>query len=512
MSNLLSRELDVLGNGLVDGAISAGSESWNALQDEAYAFTQAPVKTTVEYLQNHAGDFAAGAGIAMMVPKGTATKVLTLWSLRGVGACTFDAAMSAADPNCDVEQTRLRFSTGISHEATAFAASLPMGIAGGMAGRATANAFLGKGNVVPDLFTGKVTMVDVKRNVATLGDSVAPSRPKVLLTDLDDTLFPLQEYLISTLQKNGEMLGKRMGMTDIEALRMLGPERLHPWILEESALARKFDGTPAQFTEQVVKPFWKNDAEALAGVKAFPHVAETLQAARERGLKVVVQTNAPLPWAIKRLHQVGLDGYVDHLYCIETPKPALSRVLSPEALDHGQLLLDSAVGTPHKIGQITTLPAEFRKPSLGGYETVMKDLGLKPRDVIAVGDNLHGDGAAPRNLGIPFVWAEYGHRIRPELSGFMDKVRERPDHVTVTPPTVKVDSLASRPIAAIESYADLLPLLNRKPSLRLLFEQVRPDINVRSVLLPTTGYNVIPKFLFGAKESYDNHGSSRRIR
>jgi FMN phosphatase YigB (HAD superfamily) len=493
LSNAVSRELYVLGNGIAEGVEQTATQTWDNIRDEAYRFVDAPLATTGDYLKRHAGDFVTGAAIAMIAPKGAAAKLLALWSVRGAGVATIEAVVNAGNPSADLDKVAHLYGQNLAHEGTNFLSSMPMAVCGAMSGRSAANAFLGRGNVVPDLITGKVTMADLRRNSSDLMDSIAPKRTKVLLTDLDDTLFPLQEYLIPMLKKNAGMLGQKLGIGDLEALRALGPERLHPWILEESPLAKQWKGTPAEFTRDVVEPFWRNDAEALAKCKPYETVLETLKAAKEQGVKVVVQTNAPLPWAIRRLTQIGLDGYVDRLYAIETPKPTPSKLVSPQALQHGQMLLDNALDLPHQIKDIRTLPPDMRKPDLGALQRVIAELGVKPREILAIGDNLKGDGTAPRHFGMPYVWAEYGNRIDPQLIRFLAQSKE-PAAGTAAPAAHPEGGIKPQPLGVARQFSDVLDYFDRRPSTRRLFEQISPDVRFRTVVLPMTAYNLIPTF------------------
>src|SRR5207253_11419534 len=106
----------------------------------------------------------------------------------------------AAQSNADVGSIRSNYATALGHQGAAFASSLPMTLAGGMLGRVGANAVLGRGYSLTDVATGKVTLADIRRNTNGLMDAIHPSQPKALITDLDNTLFPLPNYLAPSLR------------------------------------------------------------------------------------------------------------------------------------------------------------------------------------------------------------------------------------------------------------------------------------------------------------------------
>lgn len=471
MTNIFEREASVLGPGIVQGAEKAAQETWANIKTGAREFEAHPLSATGSYLKDHALDFGSGAAISLLAPKGIASKLILAWSLRGVGMSTAEAMSKAASPSADLDAIRGDFAERLGREGAAVASSLPMMMAGASFGRMGTNALLGEGRSLFDVARGRVTTADIGRNANSLMESAFGSKTKVLITDLDDTVFPLKDYLVPSLQKNVAMLSQRMSMPESEVIKALGPQRIHPWILEQSDLARRFKGTPEQFTEQIVKPFWQHDAQAMRELRPFDGVVQTLKEARERGIKVVALTNAPKPWAINRLKAAGLDGYIDHLYAMETPEPKLGDVLSPHALEHGRTLLRSAEDTPHRIGQIHALPQGFQKPDVHGIRTILDDLGVPARRALAIGDNWNGDGAAPQHYGVPFIWAKYGRDFNPEYKAFLRRFKPRTDDTLPVEPAV-LQKAHPDTIHIADSYTDLLRFLNRPAVPRLAWHQL----------------------------------------
>ena len=472
MSNIFEREAKVLIPGTALGLENAAVETWSNIKSGAHEFAQNPVRATGTYVGHHWQDVAAGVAIAALAPTKAASKWLLAWSLKGVGLAAIDASAQAAQSDADINSIRSNFAEKLGHEGASFASSLPMTIAGGAMARGATNAFLGEGNTLYDVGRGRVSSADVRRNTNNLLEAALPTKTRVLITDLDDTTFSLKDYLVPSLQKNVNMISERMGIPESTVIRALGPQRIHPWILEQSDLAKMWKGTPQEFTDQIVKPFWENDAQAMRGLVPYEGVVSTLQQARTEGVKVVALTNAPKPWAIQRLKAAGLDGYIDHLYAMESPEPPSGELLSPSFLENGRQLVQNAEVLPNGIGQIHTLPQGFQKPDVHGIQTVLSDLGIKPRQALAIGDNWNGDGAAPEYFGVPFIWAKYGREIaNPEYKSFLKRFKPRADDTMPVEPAQVRDEHPNA-VHQADSYGELLRFLNRPPDTRALVKKI----------------------------------------
>lgn len=493
MSNWLERETSVLIPGIGLGAEKAAVETWQGLQKAGSDFVHNPLQATGHYLGDHWKDLAAGALISFVAPRGLVNKLLIGWSLRGVAQATGEAMVDAADPDADVGAIRARYAAQLGHQGAAFASSLPMTMAGGALGRMAGNTVFGAGNSLTDLAAGRVSLADVRGNVRNFYDTLHPSKPDVLVTDLDDTVFSLKSYLVPSLKRNISMISERMNLPEDEVIRDLGPHRMHPWILEESPLARKFKGTPAEFTEQIVKPFWRNDAEAMEHLRAYPTVPETLAQARERGVKVVALTNAPAPWALRRLRATGLDKYIDDVYAMDAYEPEASHLVAPQAAEHGRMLVDQALNAPSAISadHVHLLPPGYQKPDVRGLQTVLNDTGVSPRKALAIGDNWDQDGSAPEALGVPYIWAKYGRQVPADWITFLRRFGPRTDETAVEAHAPDIAAEHPRTVMVADSYSDLMNYLNRRPNFSRAWQIAAADMSSRAILTPTLGYNLL---------------------
>ncbi|MDO9035956.1 MAG: HAD family hydrolase [Methanoregula sp.] len=114
------------------------------------------------------------------------------------------------------------------------------------------------------------------------------------------------------------------------------------------------------------------DEEKIGAIKPYPHVAETLSALRDSGLKLGVVTDAHNGNALKRLRKAGLEEYFD------------------------------AIVTKDMHGKA--------KPSPEPFLLGMKMLGVTAMETMLVGDSIRRDIVPAKALGMLAVHAVYGDR------------------------------------------------------------------------------------------------------
>jgi len=112
--------------------------------------------------------------------------------------------------------------------------------------------------------------------------------------------------------------------------------------------------------------------EKIAAIKPYPHVAETLSALRDRGLKLGVVTDAHNGNALKRLKKAGLEEFFDAVITMDM---------------HGKA-----------------------KPSLEPFLLGMQLLGVSANETMLVGDSIRRDIVPAKALGMLAVHAVYGDR------------------------------------------------------------------------------------------------------
>jgi len=196
---------------------------------------------------------------------------------------------------------------------------------------------------------------------------------KAVLFDLDNTLMDFLrmktmscEAAITAMIDAGLPLGKEKAMATLwELYQKFG--------IEYSTIFQKF----------LLKTLGRVDYKILASgiiayrrVKAgftepYPYVLQTLIKLRERGYRLAVVSDAPRMKAWLRLAGMGITDFFDAV-----------------------VTMDDAGG---KL-----------KPDPKPYKVALEKLGLKPDEVIFVGDNPNRDILGAKRLGIRTVLAKYG--------------------------------------------------------------------------------------------------------
>ncbi|MBN1940548.1 MAG: HAD-IA family hydrolase, partial [Candidatus Diapherotrites archaeon] len=102
----------------------------------------------------------------------------------------------------------------------------------------------------------------------------------------------------------------------------------------------------------------------------YPHVRSTLIKLKELGLKLAIVSDAPRMQAWLRLAEMGLSDFFDTVVTFD---------------DTGE-----------------------KKPSAKPFEAVIQKLGVKPSQIIFIGDDLEKDVAGAQNTGMKSALAKYG--------------------------------------------------------------------------------------------------------
>lgn len=105
-------------------------------------------------------------------------------------------------------------------------------------------------------------------------------------------------------------------------------------------------------------------------LQPYPNVIPTLNKLRKRGYKLGIVTDAPKFQAWTRLYQLKLEKYFNLVVTFE---------------DTGE-----------------------KKPNLLPFKTAIKKLGMKPEEIMMVGDSIKRDVEGAKRLGMRTVFAKYG--------------------------------------------------------------------------------------------------------
>lgn len=243
---------------------------------------------------------------------------------------------------------------------------------------------------------------------------------QLVATDADGTLWQFWWYFAPAMRKIIPVLAERLGLsmdqvsTDIGTVMDKYGTHEFPWALELTDFRKTWKGTAQQFREQIAEPFWAAlDHFRLAYLELMRDVPETLSALSQRGIKLVILSDAPMHMALSRAHQMQVGGYVDAIYALDTPEPALSEFVDPFDIELGRERVSRFMSTPINIRRVV-LDRKFEKPHPHGLQQILTDYAVDPLAVRFVGDNRGKDGGVAAALGVPYISADYGTYLSPE--------------------------------------------------------------------------------------------------
>jgi phosphoglycolate phosphatase len=193
-------------------------------------------------------------------------------------------------------------------------------------------------------------------------------KPELLLFDLDGTLVDSVGDLTAAI--NGLLVEQgRTPLTVDEVRPMVGDG---VGILVQRALEAR-PGPAIDLDAAVARYVALYEASPAAHTLIYPGVIETLAALAELGYPLVVCTNKPERVSGALLKVLGMSGL-------------FTRVFGGD-----------------------TLP--WRKPDPRVIEAILKEFGVKPADVLFIGDS-EVDAATAEAAGVPFALMTYGyHRV-----------------------------------------------------------------------------------------------------
>lgn len=236
---------------------------------------------------------------------------------------------------------------------------------------------------------------------------------RAVVTDLDNTLYPWVDYIVPSLEAMVASLVATTGLPRVRIVQALKAvysryeSNEYPFAIQESGIFEPYEADFDSFNALVLRPAREAFVSAREKyLRPYAGVRETLDALRERGLKVIGLTDAPRNAAELRLKYLKLDGHFDALYTL--PGYPLPDNVDPEIRRREE--------AGHYRGRtpVIELPHAAEKPSPDGLARVLADFGWAGREVVYVGDNVKKDMPVAEACGALGVWAEYGTYVSAE--------------------------------------------------------------------------------------------------
>ena len=231
---------------------------------------------------------------------------------------------------------------------------------------------------------------------------------RAVVTDMDNTLYSWVDYIVPSIEGMVKSLCETTGFPRIKVVQALKEvyERYesneYPFAIQESRLFEPFKYDFASFDQLVIAP--ARDAFASARrryMKPYRGVVSGLQQLKELGIPVVALTDAPRNPAERRVKRMELDQYFVALYTL----PAFP--FPDSGVAHHIRSAESAGGVKLKC-PVVELPRDFEKPDTRGLELICESLGVKPSEVLVIGDSQQKDVLLAQRMGAVDCWAEYG--------------------------------------------------------------------------------------------------------
>lgn len=238
---------------------------------------------------------------------------------------------------------------------------------------------------------------------------------RAVVTDMDNTLYSWVDYIVPSIEAMVASLCQTTGLPRIRVVQALKEvyERYesneYPFAIQESNLFKGlYDKDFESFDHLVIRP--AREAFSTARRKylvPYRGVMETLQKLKALGIPVVALTDAPRNPAERRIKRMKLDELLTAVYTLPAfpfPESGIARDIR-EREEAGGVKLACPV---HE------LPREYEKPDPRGLLRICESLGVKPSEVLVVGDNESKDVKLAQKVGALDCWAEYGTWISAE--------------------------------------------------------------------------------------------------
>ena len=493
--NFFEREVEVLSSAGL-GAADAAALAWADVKSGVGKLIEQPIAYASEFVRDHWQEPVMGAAMAMLAPRGLAKAAILVYSGRDLLESTYKAAVGAADKNANLEELSRQYRQSIGLGGASFVESLPLTALGGTFGRAAANAVVGPGLGAWDLASRTVPFKTVKHNCWQLHDEVSPPATKLAVFDLDNTLYPYSKALATGYKTAIADLSAKTGLEEGELYSLIGREvdRVsnfsYPWTLELALSDRLQVGKPhgmslQHFETHIANPFWATLEQSMTdNGKAFPQAVPTLRELSNRKIPAVVLTNATSN-GVRRLQNMGMaDGsLLRRMYAIENR--AAPDNLPADLLDVGKQRGRSLFPKEHGLEKFVQFPKEWMKPDPRGLQTIIEDYGLRPRQVLMIGDSASNDMAAAQRAGTRGVWVRHAYST-PELEAVLSRLSEEAKAKKAPSNNVKFTAVAPQ-FAEVDSLTGVIDHLQPKPNYRAIAHGIGRSVAIRPEIATMVG-------------------------
>jgi phosphoglycolate phosphatase len=222
---------------------------------------------------------------------------------------------------------------------------------------------------------------------------------KILVTDLDNTLWPWLDWAVPALDAMVDYLAKQTHYSQEEIIAAIGVIAQQKGTVEYAGFvqdSRLFKGYDVHALARGAKQAFSRKRNA--GLQLYEGVAEILPCLVEMDIPLVALTDAPLAHATMRLRHFGLEEKFSLLIAVQDPEGTYLPEVEQKIIQGKyipQIPFKRAIEPKPHTPLLQYLEAHFQRQ-------------INPTEVIIVGDNPVSDMGLAEKIGAQGLLAVYG--------------------------------------------------------------------------------------------------------
>lgn len=276
---------------------------------------------------------------------------------------------------------------------------------------------------------------------------------KLLITDLDNTLYDWVTYFSASFYTMVEEVGKQLNISpevllpEFQKVHRFYEDTEQPFsITEVETILRRFPGKSAtEIVRELDDSLHAFNRKRKETLKLYDGVAETLAELKNRNVTLIAHTESTVHNAIFRLEKLEIKHFFKHLYSLEGK--------------HKRHPIEERNKDFSDDSFVIAVPKEDRKPNPRLILDICKIEGVHPSEVAYVGDSITRDISMAKEAGILSIWAKYGKSYSPDSWQKLVKISHWTNE-DIERETYLRDRYSSiQPDLIINSFSELLTII-----------------------------------------------------
>jgi len=231
--------------------------------------------------------------------------------------------------------------------------------------------------------------------------------PKILVCDLDNTLYDWVDYFVSSFYAMVDVVVELTGcnreilLDDFKKVHQHYHDSENPFsLLETATIARLYPNKGNSELKKLLDPaFHAFNSTRKRSLALFPGVKETLDVLDSSGIKLVAHTESNFYAVADRLRRLSLTNYFLKVYCRERPSN-----------NHPDGEISNAWLADFPMEKIKELTRHQKKPDETILLEICSSCGIAPEHTAYVGDSMARDVLMAKKAKVFAIWAAYGAR------------------------------------------------------------------------------------------------------